>query len=88
LHCRPPLGALVLRHDQHQPIALHGGDHRQGDAGVAAGGFDQHIAGSNLPARLGVLDHAQRRPILDRTGGVVDLQLAENDVGGIARQAL
>ena len=47
-----------------------------------------HVPGSDLSARLGLLDHARRRPILDRTGGVIALQLAENDVGGLARQTL
>jgi hypothetical protein len=48
------------------------------DAGVAAGGLNQNIAGSDRAARFGLLDHAQRRSILDRTRRIVAFQLAEN----------
>jgi hypothetical protein len=85
-HRRPPLGALVFRHDQLQAVTLHRRDHRQRDAGIAAGRLDQHIAGPDLAARLGLPDHAQRRPVLDRTGGIVAFQFSQNETAGVSRQ--
>ena len=40
-----PLLTHVVRHQQAHTIAFHRGDHRQRNAGVATGGFDQLIAG-------------------------------------------
>jgi hypothetical protein len=80
------LGAFhreVLRHDQHHAVALDGRGHGQGDAGVAGGGFDQGVAGLDLAALLGALDHREGRPVLDRTGRVVAFQLAENHVAAL-----
>jgi hypothetical protein len=38
------LEAHVFRHHQNATVASNGGDHRQADAGVAAGGLDQRGA--------------------------------------------
>src|SRR5690606_3175172 len=63
--------ALVRRHDQLHAVAAHRRRHRQGDAGIAAGRLDQHVTGADIAARLRLDDHVQRRPVLDRAGGVV-----------------
>jgi hypothetical protein len=56
-------------------IALAGTDHREADARVAAGGFDHRLAGPKLAAPLGVLDHPEGHPILDRAHGIERLDL-------------
>jgi hypothetical protein len=80
LHGLPALDALVLGHDQDHPVAARGSDHRQRNAGIAGGGFDQRVSRADLAALLGARDHRQRRAILDRPGRVVALELAENAV--------
>ena len=42
--------------------------------------LDQRVAGLDRAARLGFDDHRQRRPILDRAGGIVALELGQDDV--------
>ena len=51
-HRLPPFDAEMLRHHQHHAITHHRRCHRQGDAGVAAGGFDQRVPRLDLAARL------------------------------------
>jgi hypothetical protein len=53
-HGLAPLDGEVLGHDQHHAVAAHGRRHRQGDAGVAAGGLDQGVARLDVAALLGV----------------------------------
>ena len=54
-------------------------DHRQGDAGVAAGGLDDHrLAGLELARSLGRLDHRQPDPVLHAVPGVVALELRDD----------
>ena len=80
--------AHVRGHDEFQPVALDGRRHGQGDAGVAAGGLDQHIAGPELTAFLGALDHAERRTVLHRAGGIISLQLEQDGAVGVRSHAL
>jgi hypothetical protein len=80
------LGAFdgeVLRHDQHHAVALDGRGHRERDAGVARSGFDQRVAGLDFAALLGALDHRKRRPVLDRSRGIVAFELAEDHVAAL-----
>jgi hypothetical protein len=79
-HALTPLQAQIFRHDQHHLVAAHRRGHRQGDAGIATGRFDQRIARLDIAARFGALDHCQRRPVLDRPGRVIPFQLAKDDV--------
>jgi hypothetical protein len=87
-HGLAPLGREVLGHDQHQAVAADRRRHGERDAGVARSGLDQGVAGLDRAARLGVADHGNGGPVLDRAGGVVALQLREDDVLVAARQAL
>src|ERR1019366_5058434 len=80
LHRLSPLDAQVLRHDEKHAVAADRRSHRQRDAGVARSRFDERIARLDRAAFLGAADHAQGRPILDRAGRVVALELAENDI--------
>ena len=74
-HQPAPLDAHALGHDQDQLVALDRGDHREADAGVAAGRLDDRAAGLELAAALGVLDHRQRDAVLDRAAGIGALGL-------------
>jgi hypothetical protein len=87
LHGLRPLDRQVLRHDQHHAVAADRRGHGQRDAGVAGGRLDQRVAGLDLAALLGALDHRQRGPVLDRAGGVVAFELAEDDVAAAAFSA-
>ena len=92
LHGLRALHGKVFRHDEHHAVAHDGRRHGQCNTGVAAGGFNQRVAGAHLAARLRALNHGQCRAVFHRTGRVVAFQLAENDVAplpaaGHARQA-
>ena len=69
------LGGRVLGHDADQPVAALLGHHRQRDAGVARGRLEQGRTGVEQPVLLGLLDHGQRRTVLDRAGRVAVLEL-------------
>ena len=88
LHGLRALDRQVLRHDQHHAVAADRRRHRQRDAGVAARGLDQRVAGADVATLLGAADHRQRRPVLDRTGRIVSLQFGKNDIGRVTRQML
>jgi PAS domain S-box-containing protein len=70
-----PLAGDVLRHHADQPVAPQRGHHRQRDAGVAAGRLQDGVPRPEGAGRLGGPHHPQRRPVLDRAGGVAVLQL-------------
>ena len=87
-HRRLAFGGGVVRHDQHHAVTLDRRGHGQGDAGIAAGGLDQHITGLDVAALLGAGDHRQRRTVLYRTSRIITFQLQQQGVAGVARQAL
>src|SRR5258708_24085835 len=87
-HRLPPLDRQVLGHHQHHAIAAHRGDHREGDAGVAAGRLDQSRTRADQPALLRSDDHRKRRAVLHRARRVVALELRQHHVGGLPRNAL
>src|SRR5690606_2528276 len=70
-------------------VAAGGADHRQGHAGVAAGGLDYRVAGLEQPALLGVEDDGQGEPVLDRPAGIerLDLGVELDALGGEPVQA-
>ncbi len=70
-----PFHRGVLGHHADQLIALQTGGHRQRNAGVAAGGLEDRRARRQQAVPLGLLDHPQRRPVLDRAGRVAVLEL-------------
>src|SRR5512146_2908287 len=86
------LRGLVFGHDQQHAVAADRGRHRQPDSGVAAGRLDQGVPGLDPAALLGAPDHRDRRSILDRTGGIVPLELRKNHIAVasylLARDAL
>jgi hypothetical protein len=79
-HAGAALLRQVVRHDENHAVALHRCHHGQGDAGVAAGGFDQGVARMYLATRLGTRDHRQGRTVLDRTGRIIALELDQDAV--------
>ena len=84
-HRLPALERLVVRHDENQPVAAHGGHHREGDAGVARCCLDQGVTRADLAATLGLGDHRQRRSVLDAARRIVALELPEDDVASSRR---
>jgi hypothetical protein len=77
------LGAEAFGHRDDERVTLLRTDHRQADAGVAAGCLDDGLPGSKFAGALGVLDHAKRQTILDRTERIECLNLDEQvDPGG------
>ena len=78
LHQLAALHAHRLRHDDDNTIAPGGGHAGQADAGVAGGGLDNDGIGLQNPLGLGIVDHGLGDTILDGTGGVEILQLAED----------
>ena len=71
----PPLDAEALGHGQHQRVALLRADHRQADAGVAAGRLDHRLPRAEQAAALRILDDRQRHPVLDRAERVEGFEL-------------
>ena len=86
--------ALALVRSAVGQAKLHGiterrTDHGVGDAGVAAGGINDGLAGLERAARQPRLDHAERRPVLYRAAGVKPLGLgAKLYVGEVAAYAV
>jgi hypothetical protein len=65
-HEAPALDAERLCHRDHQWVPFLRAYHRESDAGVAARRFDDRLARLEPAGTLGVLDDAQREPVLDR----------------------
>src|SRR3546814_14140498 len=63
------LAAHLVRDHQHELVALLLRDQGQADAGVARRALDQGVAGLDVAALLGGLDHAHADAVLDRTPG-------------------
>ncbi len=92
------LGAHLVRHDEHAPVALAGSDDRQADAGVAAGRLHHGTARAQLAAGLRRFHHGQRDPVLHGATGIEVLHLghhcrrqagrhrAQSDQRGVAHQ--
>ena len=72
-----------LGHGDYEGVALLGADHGEADAGVAAGGFDDGLAGLEGAGAFGVLDDAEGEAVLDGAEGVEGFDLDEEvDAGG------
>jgi len=69
-HDLPAFLRLVRRHDDRQVVAAGGSDEREADTGVAAGRFDERVAGFDQAVALGRPDHLAGRPVLGRAAGV------------------
>ena len=93
-HQSAALEAHALRHDKHQPIALHGGNHGKPDAGIARCRLDDHATRLECARTLSVFDHGKSNAVLDRPARITALRLypdfcfakqpAHADMGGIA----
>ncbi|MNZ59860.1 hypothetical protein D3C78_779130 [compost metagenome] len=82
------LGRGVVRHDQDHPVALDRRRHRQGDTGVAGSSLDQRVAGADIAAQLGAIDHRECRTVLHRTRRVIAFELHQQGIGSFPRHAL
>ena len=65
----------LVGHDQDQLVALLLRDQGQADAGIAGGAFDQGVAGADVAALFGGVDHGKTDAVLDRAAGVLALEL-------------
>ncbi len=64
-----------VRHVDAHRVPERAADGREGDAGVAAGGLGNHVAGRDFAACVGALQDVQRHAVLDAAGEVVGLVL-------------
>ena len=80
--------AHVGGHDEFHAIALDRRGHGERDAGIAAGRLDEYVAGGDIAAFLGLLDHAHGGAVLDGAGGIVAFELHQHMIAGPARHAL
>ena len=71
----------LVRHHQHQAIALEDAHLGETEAGVAGGGLDDGPAWLQPPVLLRRLNHGQGDPVLDRAAGVGVLELHEQAAG-------
>ena len=74
--------ALRLRDHDHRAVAARIADQRKADAGVARGALDDHAAGLEHAALLGIEDDVERRAVLHRAAGVEKLGLAKHVATG------
>ena len=80
-HQLAPFDREGFGHHRDERIAARGGDHRQGDAGVAGGRLHDRLAGLEQALALGVEHDRQRQAVLDRAAGIERLDLrVERDV--------
>ena len=83
------LQAHGLRHGEDQPVALDRGHKGQRDAGVAAGGLDEHgLAGLDLARLLGGIDHREADAVFHAADGVLAFQLDYDGGGQSGRYAI
>ncbi len=74
-HQSAALNREALGHGDHQRVALGGADHREADAGIAAGRLDHRHARFQLAGFFRRLDDAERQPVLDRSKRIEGLNL-------------
>ncbi len=79
-HALAPLDRQVFRHQQHHLVAADRRCHRQCNAGVAAGRFNQGVARLDVAALFGPLEHRHGGPVLDGSGRIVAFHLAEDNI--------
>ena len=72
------LQAHGFGHGEEEPVALDCGHKRQRDAGVAAGGLNEHgFAGADFAPSFRVFDHGKADAVLDARRGVLAFQLGD-----------
>ncbi len=74
-HQLAALDRKAVGHRHHQRIALRRADHGQPDAGVARRRLDHRLTRAKASVLLGLLDDAQRQPVLYRPGRIEGLDL-------------
>ena len=69
---------LLVGGGEDAAVALDDGGDGEAHAGIAGGAFDDRAAGLEQARLLGVLDHLDRHPVLDRVAGIEGLDLGEH----------
>src|SRR5579871_771274 len=71
------LARNIFRHAQRDGKSFRRADHGISDAGVAAGGIEEHLAGTELPATPSLGDNVGGGTILYRSARVIPLSLTQ-----------
>ena len=71
------LGRNILRHTQRDLESESGAEHGVGDAGVAAGGIEQNLSGSEFAVAACFGHNAGGGAIFDGSAGVIPFGLAQ-----------
>ena len=79
-------GSDLARDNNPHGVSLLLADESQGDGGVAAAGFHDGAAGTEVAFGFGVLDHGEGDAVLDATAGILSLQLGEDANAGFGGQ--
>ena len=76
------------RHNEPHRMAEAPSRHRQSDAGVARGGFDNLLSGSESAVSAGLRQHVADDAVLDGAGRILALQLREQPHVGLRTAVL
>jgi len=76
-----PFDAHAVGHDEHEPVPLDRGDHRETHAGVARRRLDDRAAWLQDARGFGSFHHRQRDPVLDRAARIRALALHVDRMG-------
>ena len=85
------LGALyghIFGHYHGDGVAFETANHRQGDAGVAGGGFQDGAGGGDFAVGFGAFNHLEGDAVLDAAGGVLALQLGVDPHGRVGAEVV
>jgi hypothetical protein len=77
-HDLDALGCRGLRHHEFDRISASRSHHRQGDSGIATGGFDELHPRAKFAALLGTDNHRSSWTVLHTPGRVVALQFSKD----------
>ncbi len=76
------LGAHGLGHGEDKPVAFDGGDEGEGDAGIAAGGFNKDgFARGDFASPLGVFDHGIADAVFHAGEGILAFEFGHDGCG-------
>jgi hypothetical protein len=74
----PALDTRRVAHQDLHTVPFHRADHRERDARVAARALEDHRVATEQATPLGILDEAEREPVLDRAARIQELGLRED----------
>src|SRR5579883_1481432 len=69
-------------------VTANRGDHREANAGIAAGWLDNRRARAQLPRALGLIDHGDGNAIFDAARRILSFELAKDRRRSLANHAV